>query len=91
MPQTIQTNSVLPLTLNFPQLPDGVDPDMEAYLSGLQNTILKAYQEILKRLQVRPMVATFAQRPAAGTAGRMFYASDTVAFYVDDGTNWNLV
>lgn len=35
---------------------------------------------------------TFASRPAAGTvAGKLYYATDTGAFYVTDGTTWQLV
>lgn len=35
---------------------------------------------------------TFAARPAAGTvAGKLYYATDTGAFYVTDGTTWQLV
>src|SRR6266446_1842274 len=30
----------------------------------------------------------FATRPAAGTAGRWFYATDTMALYADNGSNW---
>lgn len=31
---------------------------------------------------------TFANRPAAGTSGRLFYATDTTALYYDNGSSW---
>jgi hypothetical protein len=35
------------------------------------------------------MYDTFANRPAAGTAGRLFYASDTEVLYRDNGATWD--
>lgn len=88
---TIQTNSVLPQMLIFPRPPKTDDPKMQAHLLGLQKTIKSFYDDIVGLLQLRPMVAPLAQRPLAGTAGSMFYASDTKALYIDDGTTWNVV
>lgn len=36
-------------------------------------------------------VDTFANRPAAATAGRLFFASDTNTLYVDTGAAWTTV
>src|SRR3990172_8480440 len=31
---------------------------------------------------------TLAARPAAGNAGRLYYATDTAITFLDNGTNW---
>lgn len=88
---TIQTNAVLPQTLIFPTPPKISDPKVLAWMQGTQKAVKSFYDDIVALMQFRPMVAPLAQQPAPGTAGRMFYASDTHALYVDDGTNWNAV
>ena len=41
-----------------------------------------------KTLVGRALVDTFANRPTAGTVGRIFFASDTSAAYIDTGSVW---
>lgn len=69
------------LALPYPTLAHTADvPDVIDDLANALDLIVTGYSQ-----------NTFALRPAAGTSGRFFFATDTLVLYYDDGTAWRAV
>lgn len=67
--------------LRYALLSDGADA-----LAATQNLALDVDAKM-----VGFVIDVYANRPAAGVAGRRFYASDTSTEYLDDGAAWHII
>ena len=90
------------MSIPAPQLSQQIElpptPALEKESPKTLTWITKLYVALKKRHQdISSVTATatsgdvFANLPAAGTKGRLFYAVDTHTLYADDGTVWTAV
>ena len=81
---------------NFPQVPRRLnlgrlpkkESDIIPFLKELIDSLNQQFDKISNTISGMEGADLLTNRPTAGIRGRVFYATDTLNFFVDDGTSW---
>lgn len=76
--------------MSFPPSPS----DGQIYVSASGSVWqYSASDDAWKRLftPIYASIGLFANRPTAGTSGKLYYATDASVLYIDDGSSWHVV
>lgn len=75
--------------LRQPPLPrDTSHKELMRYIADQQNMLQEQWSNLATVLQAISMQGLLSERPAAGSAGRFFYATDNSHLYYDNATSW---
>jgi len=80
--------NALAIALIQPQLPRGTTKAVSDYLQAQQTMLQTMYNALVQNFASKTLVGLAADRPAFGTPGRIFVATDTQVLYFDTGSEW---